>query len=50
MIPAGASTLITFTPRPAGLHWYHTHAMAGHDLKLGLYSGQSGALHVDQAV
>jgi FtsP/CotA-like multicopper oxidase with cupredoxin domain len=46
MIPAGGSTRITFTPRPAGLHWYHTHAMAGHSLNLGLYTGQSGGLHV----
>jgi FtsP/CotA-like multicopper oxidase with cupredoxin domain len=47
MIPAGGSTLVQFTPKPAGLHWYHTHAMAGHDLKLGLYTGQSGILRVD---
>ena len=46
MIPAGGTTRITFTPRPAGLHWYHTHAMAGHSLNLGLYTGQSGVLHV----
>lgn len=47
MIPAGDSTLIEFTPRPAGLHWYHTHAMAHHNLKHGLYTGQFGVLHVD---
>jgi len=46
MIAAGGSTLVHFTPRPAGLHWYHTHAMAGHSLKLGLFTGQSGVLHV----
>ena len=46
MIPAGASTLIEFTPRPAGLHWYHTHAMANRDLKRGLYTGQAGVLQV----
>jgi len=46
MIPAGSSTLIEFTPRPAGLHWYHTHAMANHDLKRGLYTGQAGVLYV----
>jgi FtsP/CotA-like multicopper oxidase with cupredoxin domain len=49
-IPAGASTLIRFTPRPAGLHWYHTHAMAHRNLKRGLYTGQFGALHVDPPV
>lgn len=46
MIAAGGSTRITFTPRPAGLHWYHTHAMAGRHLNLGLYTGQSGVLQV----
>ncbi len=47
MIPPGARTRITFTPRPAGLHWYHTHTPAHRDLKRGLYSGQFGVLHVD---
>ena len=49
MIPAGASTRITFTPKPSGLHWYHTHAMANRDLKRGLYTGQFGVLLVDPA-
>lgn len=49
MIPAGGSLLVEFTPRPAGLHWYHTHAMAHRDLKRGLYTGQFGVLHVDPA-
>jgi len=47
MIPAGASTRIRFTPRPEGLHWYHTHAMAHRSLKEGLYTGQSGLLYVE---
>ncbi len=47
MIPAGEKTLIQFTPRPAGLHWYHTHGMANHNLRHGLYTGQFGVLHVD---
>jgi FtsP/CotA-like multicopper oxidase with cupredoxin domain len=49
MIPPGERTRITFSPTPAGLHWYHTHAMAHRDLKRGLYSGQFGVLHVDPA-
>lgn len=49
MVPAGSSYLVQFTPKPAGLHWYHTHAMAHRDLKRGLYSGQFGVLHVDAA-
>jgi FtsP/CotA-like multicopper oxidase with cupredoxin domain len=47
MIAPGGRTRIDFTPRPSGLHWYHTHAMANRDLKRGLYSGQFGLLHVD---
>ena len=46
MIPSGASTRITFTPRPAGLHWYHTHAPADRNLSRGLYTGQFGVLQV----
>ncbi len=48
-LAADKSYLIQFTPKPAGLHWYHTHAMAHHDLKLGLYSGQFGVLMVEPA-
>jgi FtsP/CotA-like multicopper oxidase with cupredoxin domain len=47
MIPPGATTRIALMPRPSGLHWYHTHAMANRDLKRGLYSGQFGTLYVD---
>jgi FtsP/CotA-like multicopper oxidase with cupredoxin domain len=49
IIAPGARTRITFAPRPAGLHWYHTHAEAHRDLKRGLYSGQFGVLHVNPA-
>ena len=40
----GASASYTFTPEPAGFRWYHTHVMAGSDLKQGLYTGQHGFL------
>jgi FtsP/CotA-like multicopper oxidase with cupredoxin domain len=46
-IALGASASYTFTPEPAGLRWYHTHVMAGRDLKKGLYSGQFGVLWVE---
>ena len=46
-IAAGGSARYTFTPRPAGFRWYHTHVMAGKDLKRGLYSGQFGCLLVE---
>ena len=35
MIAPGAQRRYSFTPRPAGFRWYHTHAFAGHDLKRG---------------
>jgi FtsP/CotA-like multicopper oxidase with cupredoxin domain len=47
MIPASGTTRVTFTPKPSGLHWYHTHTAAHRDLKLGLYSGQFGMLLVE---
>jgi FtsP/CotA-like multicopper oxidase with cupredoxin domain len=37
----------TFTPRPAGTRWYHTHAMAGHNLRIGAYTGQFGMVVVE---
>jgi len=49
MIAPGGQLRYTFTPRPAGTRWYHTHAGAGGDLSLGTYSGQFGFLMVDGA-
>ena len=47
MIAPGGELRYTFTPKPAGTRWYHTHAGAGGDLTLGTYSGQFGFLLVD---
>jgi FtsP/CotA-like multicopper oxidase with cupredoxin domain len=47
MIPAGGKARYTFTPRPAGFRWFHTHTMAGGDLKKGQYSGQHGFLMIE---
>jgi FtsP/CotA-like multicopper oxidase with cupredoxin domain len=47
MIAPGASVRYTYTPRPSGTRWYHTHAGAGSDLTLGTYSGQFGFLLVE---
>jgi FtsP/CotA-like multicopper oxidase with cupredoxin domain len=38
-----------FTPNPVGTRWYHTHAMAAHNLKIGSYSGQFGMVVIDPA-
>jgi FtsP/CotA-like multicopper oxidase with cupredoxin domain len=47
MIPAGSRLRYSFTPRPTGTRWYHTHAGAGGNLSLGTYTGQFGFLLVD---
>jgi len=51
-IPPHASARYTFTPRPAGFRWYHTHSLAMGDptrgnLTGGLYSGQHGMLMIE---
>jgi FtsP/CotA-like multicopper oxidase with cupredoxin domain len=47
MIPTGTSHRYTFTPKPAGTRWYHTHAAAYDDLSLGSYTGQFGFLLIE---
>src|SRR5437016_5028567 len=46
-IPAHGVRRITFTPRPAGLRFYHTHNRAGADLHAGQYSAQVGAVYME---
>lgn len=46
-IPPGGKARYTFTPRPAGFRWYHTHVFAGHDLRKGQYTGQHGCLFIE---
>ncbi len=46
-IPAHGSRRITFTPRPAGFRFYHTHLRAGSDLSLGQYNGQVGPVYIE---
>jgi FtsP/CotA-like multicopper oxidase with cupredoxin domain len=47
MIPAHASASYTFTPKPSGTRWYHTHVMAGRNLKRATYTGQFGFFYID---
>jgi FtsP/CotA-like multicopper oxidase with cupredoxin domain len=47
MIPPTSHLRYSFTPRPAGTRWYHTHAGAGSDLSLSTYTGQFGFLMVE---
>ena len=47
MIAAGDSLRYSFTPKPSGTRWYHTHATAFANLALGTYSGQFGFLLIE---
>ncbi len=47
MIAAGATQRYSFTPRPSGTRWYHTHNAAYDNLSIGTYSGQFGFLLVE---
>ena len=49
MLMPGQSASYIFTSNPAGTRWYHTHATAKDDLRLGLYGGQYGFLYVEPA-
>ncbi len=46
-IPPGKTLRYSFTPKPAGTRWYHSHAMAMDDLSLAGYTGQFGFLLVE---
>jgi FtsP/CotA-like multicopper oxidase with cupredoxin domain len=46
-IPAHGKRRITFTPRPAGLRFYHTHNRAGANLSAGQYSGEVGPVYIE---
>jgi len=46
-ISPGGSTRYTFTPRPAGFRWYHTHTFAGRNLNRGQYTGQHGFIFIE---
>jgi FtsP/CotA-like multicopper oxidase with cupredoxin domain len=47
MIPAGGTQRYTFSPKPSGTRWYHTHAGAFENLAAGTYSGQFGFLLIE---
>ena len=46
-IAPGSTARYSFTPRPAGFRWYHTHTMAMNDFTRGQYSGQHGFIMVE---
>src|SRR5580658_2711904 len=47
MIPAGQTHRYTFTPKPSGTRWYHTHASAYGNLSASTYTGQFGFLLIE---
>jgi len=47
MVPPHGQLRVSFTPKPAGTRWYHTHAMAMDDMTKGAYSGQYGLLYIE---
>lgn len=47
MIPVGQSLIYSFTPKPTGTRWYHSHAMAMTNLSRSTYSGEFGFLIVE---
>ena len=49
IIPVGHSQLYSFTPKPSGTRWYHSHAMAMADLTRSTYSGEFGFLLIEPA-
>jgi FtsP/CotA-like multicopper oxidase with cupredoxin domain len=46
-IPARGTRRISFTPRPSGFRFYHTHNRARADLHAGQYSGQVGPVYIE---
>ena len=46
-VPARGTRRISFTPRPAGFRFYHTHVRAGGNLRLGQYTGEVGPLYIE---
>jgi len=48
-VPRHGHRRYTFTPRPAGTRWYHSHIQSGRNLRTGTYTGQFGVLIVDSA-
>jgi len=47
MVQGRDTRRFSFTPNPTGTRWYHAHAMAGHNLTKGSYTGQFGMLIVE---
>jgi FtsP/CotA-like multicopper oxidase with cupredoxin domain len=47
MVERGATRRYTFIPKPTGTRWYHSHDVAGTDLRRSMYGGLYGFLIID---
>jgi hypothetical protein len=47
--PGASSSVTGATPKPSGMRWYHSHAMAMTDLTRSTYSGEFGFLLIEPA-
>ncbi len=47
VVPAHGMRRLAWTPGPAGVRFYHTHAIARGDLQRGQYSGQVGPVYIE---
>jgi FtsP/CotA-like multicopper oxidase with cupredoxin domain len=46
-VPPHGSARYTFTARPSGTRWYHTHVEAGRNLNRATYTGQFGFFYIE---
>jgi FtsP/CotA-like multicopper oxidase with cupredoxin domain len=46
-VPAHGMRRISFTPKPSGFRFYHTHVAARSDLGRGTYTGQAGPAYIE---
>ncbi|HTT22747.1 MAG TPA: multicopper oxidase domain-containing protein [Candidatus Sulfotelmatobacter sp.] len=46
-VPAHGQRRITFTPRPVGFRFYHTHNRGGPNLSAGQYGGEVGPVYIE---
>jgi FtsP/CotA-like multicopper oxidase with cupredoxin domain len=46
-VPRRGSQRYTFTPKPSGTRWYHSHITSGRNFQTGTYTGQFGMMIVE---
>ena len=46
-VPAHGMRRVSFTPKPSGFRFYHSHVPAGGDLNRGTYTGQAGPAYIE---